>query len=185
MKIAMAALAMLTLVPPARAGDVVMDEVARKATAKALEWLADHQNGDGSWGSDLYPHNTAVTAFAIFAFLSQGHLPGQGRYGPEVARGARYLVSSAREDGYLVGTRGGNMYAHAMATLALAELWGMTGGEELKSTLERATSLIVRTQSPEGGWRYDPGQAVDLVSIYRKEPLTPMNKAYLNEVRVI
>ena len=48
------------------------------------------------------------------------------------------------------------MYAHAMATLALAEVWGMTGGEELKSTLERATSLIVRTQSPEGGWRYDP-----------------------------
>ena len=167
MKIVIAALLVSALVAPARAGlpaeatakagDVKMDEASRKATAKALEWLAAQQNADGSWGKlGLYPHSTAVTSFALFAFLSQGHLPGQGLYGPEVARGARFLVASAREDGFLVGSRGGNMYSHAMATLALAELWGMAGGEEVRSTLERATSLIVRTQSPEGGWRYEP-----------------------------
>ena len=155
MRNVIAALFMLMVCAPVRAGNVEMDETSRKATAKALEWLAAQQNADGSWGKGLYPHNTAVTSFALFAFLSQGHLPGQGLYGPEVARGTRFLVASAREDGYLIG-RGGNMYAHAMATLALAELWGMAGGEEIRSTLERATSLIVRTQSPEGGWRYDP-----------------------------
>jgi squalene cyclase len=151
-----AALIALLAVAPARAGDVKMDEPAKKATAKALEWLASQQNPDGSWGRSLYPHSTAVTSFALFAFMSQGHLPGQGFYGPEVAKGARFLVASAREDGFLVGSRGGNMYAHGMATLALAELWGMAGGEDLKATLEKATDLIVRTQSPEGGWRYEP-----------------------------
>jgi len=156
MRNGIAALAVL-MAAPARAGDVEMDVVSRKATAKALEWLADQQNGDGSWGKiGFYAHNTAVTSFALFAFMSQGHFPGQGRYGPEVAKGTRFLVASARHDGYLVGSRGGNMYDHAMATLALAELWGMAGGEEVRSTLERATSLIVTTQSPEGGWRYDP-----------------------------
>jgi squalene cyclase len=156
MRNVLTAVVTLLALPAARAGDVEMDGASRQATAKALEWLAAQQNSDGSWGKGLYPHNTAVTSFAILAFLSQGHLPGQGRYGPEVAKGARFLIASERSDGYLVGSRGGNMYAHAMATLALAELWGTAGGEEIRPTLQRATDLIVGCQSPEGGWRYDP-----------------------------
>jgi prenyltransferase beta subunit len=139
----------------AKAG-VQMDDGAKKAAAKALEWLASQQNSDGSWGDGRYPHNTAVTAFAILSYLSQGHLPGQGLYGPEVAKGGRFLIASQRSDGYLVGSRGGNMYCHGMATLALAELWGMTGNDEVKPCLEKAVDLIVRCQTREGGWRYEP-----------------------------
>lgn len=141
---------------PARAADVKMDEPTKKATAKALEWLAARQNVDGSWSDGRYPHNTAITAFALMAFMAQGHLPQQGLYGPEVAKGSRFLITSMREDGYLVGTRGGNMYCHGMATLALAELWGMTGDNELKPVLKKAVGLIVASQNPEGGWRYEP-----------------------------
>ena len=101
----------------AKAG-VQMDEGARKSVAKALEWLSSQQNSDGSWGDGRYPHNTAVTAFSLLAYLSQGHLPGQGLYGPEVAKGGRFLIASQRSDGYIVGSRGGNMYCHGMATLA-------------------------------------------------------------------
>src|SRR5215467_3869342 len=112
--------------------EVKMNERARKATAKALEWLAQRQNADGSWSEGRYPHNTAITSFALLAFMAQGHLPNQGQYGPEVAKGCRFLLSSARSDGYLIGSRHGNMYCHGMATLALAELWGMTGDDEIK-----------------------------------------------------
>jgi len=149
---------MLSPVPQARTEEVVMDEAARKACARALEWLAAKQNkDDGSWSETSYPHNTAVTAFALLAFMSQGHLPGQGLYGPEVAKGTRFLLASAREpDGYLIGPRGGNMYCHAMATLALAELWGMTGDDAIKPVLDRAVRLIVSSQSDQGGWRYEP-----------------------------
>ena len=136
--------------------EVKMNERARKATAKALEWLAARQNSDGSWSEGSYPHNTAITSFALLAFLSQGHLPNQGTYGPEVAKGCRFLLASAREDGYLIGTRGGNMYSHAMATLALAELWGMTGDKDVKPVLTKAVNLIVGSQNFEGGWRYEP-----------------------------
>jgi len=147
-------------------GDVVMDDTTRKATAKALEWLASQQNADGSWGDGRYPHNTAVTSFVLLAFLSQGHLPGQGLYGPEVAKGARFLAAASRpSDGYLVGARGGNMYAHGMATLALAELWGMTGSDDLRQPLERGVELIVRCQSKEGGWRYDPSPSGHDISV--------------------
>jgi prenyltransferase beta subunit len=136
--------------------DVKMDEPTKKATAHALEWLANRQNADGSWSEGRYPHNTAITSFALLAFMSQGHLPNQGQYGPEVDKGCRFLLSSARADGYLAGSRGGNMYCHAMATLALAELWGMAGSEEIKPVLKKAVDLIIRCQSREGGWRYNP-----------------------------
>src|SRR5579871_1069623 len=87
-------------------GDVKMDEATKKATAKALEWLKEKQNTDGSWSDGRYPHNTAITAFALMAFMSQGHLPNQGLYGPEVSKGARFLIASSRPaDGYLTGAR--------------------------------------------------------------------------------
>jgi squalene cyclase len=141
---------------PSWAADVKIDEPTKKAAARALEWLAGKQNADGSWSEGRYPHNTAITSFALLAFMSQGHLPNQGQYGPEVAKGCRFLLSSARSDGYLIGSRHGNMYCHGMATLALAELWGMTGDDEIKPVLKKAVDLIVKCQSREGGWRYNP-----------------------------
>jgi prenyltransferase beta subunit len=146
---------MYFLLPQARA-DVKMDEKTKKAVDKGLAWLAKKQNTDGSWSDSSYPHNTAITSFALLAFLSQGHLPNQGHYGPEVSKGARFLLAAQRGDGYLVGSRGGNMYCHGMATLALAELWGTTGDDAVKKALEKAVDLIVRCQNSEGGWRYEP-----------------------------
>ena len=127
-----------------------MDDKTKKAVEKALAWLKDQQNRDGSWG------NTAITSFAILAFMANGHVPNQGLYGPEVSKGVRNLLASARDDGYLVGPRGGNMYCHGMAALALTQVWGMTGDEEVKKVLKKAIDLIVKTQNHEGGWRYEP-----------------------------
>src|SRR6266513_2075635 len=101
----------------AQKGDEVkMDAATKKATAQALAWIAARQNPDGSWSDGRYAHNTAITSFCLLAFLSQGHLPNQGQYGNEVAKGIRFLLASQREeDGYLVGARGGNMYCHGLA----------------------------------------------------------------------
>ena len=151
--------ASLFLAPSVRAQEkrVEMDDATKRATAKALEWLSSRQNADGSFSDGAYAHNTAITAYAMLAFMSQGHLPSQGQYGPEVAKAARFLVASQREsDGYLVGARGGNMYSHAMATLALAELYGQTGDDALKAPVKKAADLIIKSQSFNGGWRYEP-----------------------------
>jgi prenyltransferase beta subunit len=140
---------------PARA-DVKMDEETKKAAARALAWLATKQNEDGSFSDGGYTHNTAITSFAMLAFMAQGHLPNQGLYGPEVSKASRFLMASARpKDGYLVGARGGNMYSHAMATLALAELWGQTNDDEIKPVLKNAVDLIIQSQHTNGGWRYE------------------------------
>jgi hypothetical protein len=151
-RILLAAFAVLLAAPtPVRAEEKVkIDDKTKAAVEKALEYLKAQQKRDGSWG------NTAVTSFALLAFMANGHLPNQGLYGPEVAKGVRNLLSCARDDGYLVGPYGGNMYCHGMAALALTQVFGMTGDEEVKKVLKRAIDLIVKTQNSEGGWRYEP-----------------------------
>jgi uncharacterized protein YfaS (alpha-2-macroglobulin family) len=52
------------------------------------------------------------------------------------------------------------MYEHGLATLALSELWGMTRNEKdddaIQKALEAAVGVILRSQNPGGGWRYQP-----------------------------
>ena len=103
MRCIIAAAAALFLASPlaaqstAKSDEVKMDESAKKATARALTWLAARQNPDGSWSDGRYAHNTAITSFCLLAFLSQGHLPNQGQYGGEVAKGMRFLLASQRD----------------------------------------------------------------------------------------
>jgi len=130
---------------------VKMDAETKKAVNSALKFLAKEQAPDGSWGN-----NNAIVGFVLLAFMSNGHVPNQGEYGKAVDKGVKYLLSSARDDGYLVGSKGGNMYCHGMAALALTQVYGMTGDEEVKKVTKKAIELIIKTQNNEGGWRYDP-----------------------------
>jgi hypothetical protein len=142
--------ARLQAVAPAPKDKVKLDAPTQKAIDNALAYLKTRQDKDGSWG------NAAITSFALLAFMSNGHVPNQGLYGPEVGKGVKYLLSIARDDGYLVGPKGGNMYCHGMAALALTQAFGMTQDEDIKPILKRSIDLIVRSQNREGGWRYDP-----------------------------
>jgi prenyltransferase beta subunit len=149
--------AALLLSPVLVHADVKMDDATKRATAKGLSWLAKQQHSDGSFSEGGYAHSTAITGFAMLAFMSQGHLPNQGEYGPEVTKAARFLMAAQRkEDGYIIGARGGNMYCHGMATLALCELWGQTGDDDLRPVIQKAVELIVKCQNYQGGWRYEP-----------------------------
>lgn len=157
LSIALGAVLVIALVCTSPAGaDVKMDEETKLACERALKWLAKKQNLDGSWSDGAYQRNTAITAFSLLAFMSQGHLPNKGMYSPEVTKGANFLIAAQRDDGYLVGASGGNMYCHGMAALALAELWGTTGDNKIKGVLEKAIKLIEGSQYSNGGWRYEP-----------------------------
>src|SRR5580658_837756 len=91
MKFSSALLILILATAPTFAVDekTKIDDEVKKSTAKAYEWLAARQNSDGSWGDPNYPNNTAITGFALLAFMSQGHLPTEGKYAKEVAKGVR------------------------------------------------------------------------------------------------
>ena len=134
----------------------------RARVAKGLEWLAKHQNAEGTF-TDSGGDNAGITALAGLAFLADGNMPGaagstgEGLYGRNVDKVLDFVIKSAQESG-LVSAQGygSPMYGHGFATLFLAEAYGQTQREDIKEKLQNAIRLLVQTQNREGGWRYQP-----------------------------
>ncbi|RYG64544.1 prenyltransferase, partial [bacterium] len=90
-------------------------------------------------------------------FMSDGNLPGRGKYGENVQKALDYVLANAQESGLLAASDShGMMYAHGFATLFLAEVYGMTGDEMVRERLQKAIRLIHQAQNAQGGWRYTP-----------------------------
>jgi len=157
-----ASLLLATARPAAAAerGKVGVAELTPKAEAaidRGLRYLAKNQNKDGSWGA-RYP--AAITALSMMSFMLKGHFPQRGPYGKPLDKAVVWLIKRGKEGGgYLGGTSHG-MYEHALATLALSEVWGMCDRDEVRDVLKRAVNVILRAQNPQGGWRYQP-QPID------------------------
>ena len=129
--------------------EIKVVERVTAAVDRSLSYLAAKQKTDGSWHN-----NNAVNALALLAFMGRGHTPGHGPYRDILERGKKFLLSSThKENGYISF---GSMYEHGLATLALAEMYGMDPDPELEKTLRKAVELIIKAQSPSGGWRYQP-----------------------------
>lgn len=147
-------------------GDVAISPKGREAIDKALAYLAETQNEEGSWDTSGYGRATACTSLAALAFMSDGHLPGRGGYGDNVARTLDYVLESAQPSGLLErGLPHHAMYSHAFSTLFLAEVWGTVERPGLRDKLKKAVDLIITTQNREGGWRYQPKVADADISV--------------------
>ena len=123
---------------------------AEAAITNALKYLARTQRPDGSWGNS---HRPATTAVALMAFMLQGHFPKYGKFGRTIDKAVAYLIRASQSG---TGYFGGNMYQHALATLALSEVWGMSDREEVRDALKLGVRIILRSQNAKGGWRYSP-----------------------------
>jgi prenyltransferase beta subunit len=130
-----------------------------EAIELGLEFLVNQQQPDGGFRGQQYSRNVAVIGLAGLAFLSNGGLPGRGRWGRALEKCVTYIVDSCEDSGFIVrpGTTGhGPMYGHGFAALFLAEVYGVSPQARVRDCLKAAIDLIVRCQGPEGGWRYDP-----------------------------
>jgi hypothetical protein len=148
-----------------------------RGTDRALAWLATQQRSDGCFPvprAGIEFSQPAVTALAVLAFLSRGHLPGEGPRGQNITRGIEYVLSCQQSDG-LIALRppqsGSHMmisnaaaYNHAISGLMLSEAYGMTTGElnrRIRSSLDATLKVALRRQpqpkrhtDDQGGWRY-------------------------------
>jgi hypothetical protein len=111
----------------------------------------------------------ALTGLATLCFLAADYTPSRtGPYQEAVANGINFLIARQREDGDLRGpfagggADAGNMYDHAIATLALCESALITGDARATAAAMKGAAFIVRAQNREtGGWRYVPGEYGD------------------------
>ncbi|MEE8170311.1 MAG: prenyltransferase/squalene oxidase repeat-containing protein [Phycisphaerae bacterium] len=141
---------------------------ARSAIERGLAWLAEQQQPDGSYGSgSQYGRHVGITALAGLAFLSDGSVPGRGRYHRQLEKSLAFVLDATAEESGLITaeTSYGPMYGHGFATLFLAEVYGMSPRDDLREKLRKAIRLIVRTQNDEGGWRYHPVKADADISV--------------------
>ena len=135
-----------------------LTEAAEKAIDRGLAYLLANQNTDGSWSSGNGDYAIAGTSLGLMAFMVKGQFPGFGRYGKQLDRAKNYLLKRSKDSP--TGAMGVKMYEIGLFTIAMSELWGMTrdpdDNQEIQKALERAVQIILRSQSPLGGWRYAP-----------------------------
>jgi len=147
-----------------------LTEAADVAIEKGLKFLLASQNADGSWAAKNGSVAIGGTSLGLMAFMVKGHFPGFGRYGAALDRAKAFLLKQAKESPMGVM---GSMYEHGLFTLALSEMWGMTGNVEdnkvIQKALQRSVDVILRAQSPLGGWRYaarpDAGQDTSVTAM--------------------
>lgn len=135
-------------------GGVRNPERVENAVTKALNWLSQDQNADGSWGKNS---KGAMTGFALLCYLGHCDLTDSPEYGETVAKGIKYLVELGDEkDGWLYVTnhKHGSAYAHGIASYALAEAYGMTEKAFILPVLQKAIRRIIVGQQADGGWVY-------------------------------
>ena len=136
----------------------------QQAVSKALDYLARTQNSDGSW-PDNYGKSPAVVGLIVLAFMGHGEVPGRGKYKDTLDKAVNYIMSCAQDTGLISQTGSQPMYNHGFATLALAEVYGMSKREDIGRVLNNAVDLICRTQNNRGGWRYQARPADDDITV--------------------
>jgi hypothetical protein len=178
--VATAAAAGILGLSAAGAGARGEDGGAKERTAAingGLQWLAAQQvaegDDEGSWDSPAY--RPTVTSLAGLAFLANGYLPGEGRYGAVAGRALRYVMRSMAPDGYLGQGSESGMYSHAICTLFALSCLGMSGEPakevELAEWCRKSINVIMEAQRARkddiarGGWRYTPHSRESDVSV--------------------
>ena len=152
------------------------DPKGEAGVRRALDWFTRHQEPDGRWSCEksggTAAHDNAATGLAILCYYGWGvkHTEKGGddaAYQEPLARGVKWLAGRVGKDGDLTGGLAAGMYDQGIATMALAEAYGLTGDEALRPALERAVGYILRAQNKRhGGWRYKPDSSDGDTSIF-------------------
>jgi hypothetical protein len=141
-------------------------DATEAAVTLALDWIVRQQKKDGLWSlkgpygdGGAQENRLAASAMALIALQGAGNTTRDGEHRANVARAWKALLKAQKPDGTF--ETGGMleqhaMYAHAQATIALCEAYGLTKDPLLEEPARRALAYAIAAQMPDGGWRYNP-----------------------------
>ena len=135
-------------------------QAAEAAVLRALRWLKNNQNEDGSWSTEAKGSGkrAALTSLGILTFLAHGETPASAEYGETVTRAIRYVVACQDDKGHFYPDKekgsDASAYAQAICVYAISEAYSMTRIPSLKSVMEKGTAIIVGGIQPNGGYDY-------------------------------
>jgi hypothetical protein len=135
-----------------------------EAVVKALDYLQNTQNADGSWDTR---HQVGMTGLALLAYLGHCETPQSPKYGDTVLKAITYIINAGLQskDGMLCSSRKGHgpAYEHGIATYALAEAYTFCSKLNIKvpdldKVTKKAGDLLMVGQTSAGGWLYGYAQ---------------------------
>jgi hypothetical protein len=146
-------------------------KATERAVAAGLNWLARHQNPDGSWSLNEYSRHcrearcdgggteksdSAATAFALLPFLAAGQThETKGPYQKTIARGLEWLINHQTQDGNLAAGANQVMYSHGLAAIVMCEASGLSRDARVRKSAQAAIRFIEAGQDAQsGGWWY-------------------------------
>lgn len=159
------------------------NKIEETSVLAALQWLARHQNPDGSWGAKSFQHQCRIThcsgtgdeqfdigltGLALLAFTGAGYTTYSSRdiydgirFSDVVRKAVQFLINQQISDGSFTAVKDGKfMYNQAICTYALADLYGLSmdrpAGLNFKEPVERAVKFLLESQNPNKAWRYQP-----------------------------
>lgn len=136
------------------------NEQCEEAVVKALRWLKQTQNADGSWCDSK---KVAMTGFAILAFLGHCETPNSEEFGDAVTRGIVFLINTSVKNGGKLAddTKDKHWpYEHSIATYALGEAATFCiklgiNIPKLKEATKASGDWILEHQHTSGSWEYE------------------------------
>jgi hypothetical protein len=145
-------------------------EGTEKPARAGLEWLKNHQSPGGYWDCDAFEgmcrknrcggpgaplYDPGVTGLSLLAFLGDGETHKTPRYGTVVRNGLKYLKGIQDPEGCF-GPRTSNhfTYNHSIASLAMAEAYGLTQSPLFKASAQNGINFVLQCQNPYLAWRY-------------------------------
>ncbi|MFP6899924.1 MAG: prenyltransferase/squalene oxidase repeat-containing protein, partial [Opitutales bacterium] len=132
--------------------------------SSALDWFSRNQEPDGRWSINKHGgqqhHDIAATSFALLCYYGWGAKHTEdGDYRETVEKGLKWLIAQTKPNGDLTNNNQNNgMYDQGVATLALAEAYGLTKDPMVREPLEKAVDFVIKAQNQShGAWDYRPG----------------------------
>lgn len=149
------------------------------------DWPRDHQSSEGYWSASDYDddssrdgatrteniefvkpgdpegdsgngnHDLYVTSLALLNYASEGYDHKVGDFRSTCRRAIRYVMKMQGDNGCFGEVGDGHVRVHAVATQAMAEIYGLSGDQVLKPITERAVEYLVSQQIDGSGWGDD------------------------------
>lgn len=134
--------------------------------AKALEYLAKQQQGDGGWECHLSGENGRVvmTSLCGMAMLAAGNTASKGDYKTNVRKAAEFVMANVGKEsafGNMGGGGGGNWnqtnWGLGYGGIFLAEVQAASPLSGLKEKLTWVRDQILANMESSGGFAHGPG----------------------------
>ena len=131
-------------------------QATEESVEAALQWLARHQEKDGSWDAKKLGAATdcrgEATGLAALAFLGAGYTQKAGKYAENVDLAMKWILAQQTAEGGFKLDGSEPRRAQAVLTLALAEAYGMERSEPVGKAAQKAADQCSKLQKPYSGW---------------------------------